>query len=98
MHWPLRRWLWMAFLLALTGPLAYAFVPAPVPVDLGRVTRGPMQATDEEVKTRIKVQCVISALLVGRLLRIQLKAGDHATANQTLLAVIGPRQFPPLAA
>lgn len=92
MRWPFRRWLLVGFLVALLALLVYAFLPSPVPVNVAAVTRGAMQVTiDEDGKTRIKEKYVISAPLAGRLLRIQLKAGDNAAANQTLLATIEPR-------
>jgi HlyD family secretion protein len=88
----LRRILFIAFLLAIAGLIVYAFLPKPVPVDIAAVTLGPMQVTvDEDGKTRIKDRYVISAPLAGQLVRIQLKPGDNATANTTMLAVIEPR-------
>ena len=88
----MRKLLLPVFLVAIVGLIVYAFLPKPVPVDLAKVTRGPLRLTvDEDGKTRIKERYVISAPLAGRLLRIQLKPGDNATANQTMLAVIEPR-------
>jgi HlyD family secretion protein len=87
-----RRILLIAFFVAIAGMIVYAFLPKPVPVDVASVTRGPMRVTvDEDGKTRIKDRYVISAPLAGRLLRIQLKPGDNAKANTTMLAVIEPR-------
>lgn len=88
----LRRILMLIFLLAIAGLIVYAFLPKPVPVDIASVTRGPMRVTvDEDGKTRIKDRYVISAPLAGRLVRIQLKPGDNAIANTTMLALIEPR-------
>lgn len=88
----LRRILMLIVLLAIAGLIVFAFLPKPVPVDIASVTRGPMRVTvDEDGKTRIKDRYVISAPLAGRLVRIQLKPGDNATANTTMLAVIEPR-------
>ncbi len=72
--------------------LGYAFWPQPVDVDLATVERGPIQVTvDEDGKTRIHEKYVVSAPLVGRLLRINMEAGDPVVAGKTLLATIEPR-------
>ena len=46
---------------------------------------------DEDGKTRIHEKYVVSAPLVGRLLRINMEAGDPVEAGKTLLAMIEPR-------
>jgi HlyD family secretion protein len=72
--------------------LGYAFWPQPADVDLAAVVRGPLQVTvDEDGKTRIREKYVVSAPLAGRLLRIDMEAGDPADAGKTLLATIEPR-------
>jgi len=72
--------------------LGYAFWPQPVEVDLAEVGRGPLQVTvDEDGKTRIREKYVVSAPLAGRLLRIDMDAGDPVEAGKTLLATIEPR-------
>jgi HlyD family secretion protein len=77
---------------AVVGGLVYAFLPEPVDVDLATVSRGMLRVTvDEDGKTRIREKYVVSAPLVGRLLRINMEAGDPVTAGQTLLATIEPR-------
>jgi HlyD family secretion protein len=77
--------------LALVGALALAFRPEPVPVDLERVTRGPLRVTvDEEGKTRIRERYVVAAPLAGKLRRIELRAGDRVAAAKTILATIDP--------
>jgi HlyD family secretion protein len=77
---------------AIAGGLGYAFFPEPVEVDLATIGRGNVRVTvDEDGKTRIHDKYVVSAPLVGRLLRITLKAGDPVVAGNTLLAVIEPR-------
>ena len=76
----------------IVGGLGYAFWPEPVEVDLGTVERGTIRVTvDEDGKTRIREKYVVSAPLVGRLLRINMKAGDPVEAGKTLLATIEPR-------
>lgn len=72
--------------------LGYAFWPQPVDVDLATVDRGSLQVTvDEDGKTRIREKYVVSAPLAGRLLRINMDAGDKVEAGKTLLATIEPR-------
>lgn len=72
--------------------LGYAFWPQPVEVDLAEVARGPLQVTvDEDGKTRIREKYVVSAPLAGRLLRIDMDAGDPVQVGKTLLATIEPR-------
>ena len=79
-------------LAAVVGGLVYAFLPEPVDVDLATVERGLLRVTvDEDGKTRIREKYVVSAPLVGRLLRINMDAGDPVNAGKTLLATIEPR-------
>lgn len=88
---PLRKIFWIVGLIAAAALVVWAFSPAPVPVDLARVTRGPMRVTvDEDGKTRVKDRYIVSAPLGGQLRRIGLKTGDSVRAGQTLLAVIDP--------
>ena len=72
--------------------LIWAFLPQPIAVDLGEVTRGPMQVTvDEDGKTQIRERYVVSAPLSGRLLRIDMEPGDAVQAGASLLATIEPK-------
>jgi HlyD family secretion protein len=71
--------------------IVYAFLPKPIPVEIARVTRGPLQVTvDHEGRTRVKERYVISAPLSGRLLRVELHPGDPVRAKETLLTSIEP--------
>lgn len=77
---------------AIAAGLGYAFMPQPAEVDLAEVKRGTLRVTvDEDGKTRIREKYVVSAPLVGRLLRINMDAGDAVAAGKTLLATIQPR-------
>jgi len=77
--------------IAAVAAVLLAMRPAPVPVDLGEVTRGRLLVTaDDDGRTRIKERYVISAPLNGRLLRVQLHPGDDAIGGETLLAAIEP--------
>jgi HlyD family secretion protein len=86
-----RRAVWAGVAAVLVGGLIFAFRPAPVDVDVGMTTHGPLRLTVEaEGKTRIKERYVVSAPLGGQLLRVVLHPGDSVVARQTILAAIEP--------
>ena len=86
-----KRSLWVLSGLALAGAAFYFFLPEPIDVDVAEVTRGPLRVTvDEDGRTRVKERYVVSSPLAGRLLRIELDAGDRVEAGKTLLADIEP--------
>ena len=59
-----------------------AFRPAPILVDVGAVTTGPLRVSiDAEGQTRITDRYMVSAPVDGRLQRIDLEAGDTVTAD-----------------
>lgn len=75
----------------IVAGLVYAFLPAPVEVEVGVVSRGPLVVTvDEDGKTRIRERYIVSAPLAGRLERVGLRPGDQIEAGRTLLAAIEP--------
>ncbi|MGD1895952.1 MAG: efflux RND transporter periplasmic adaptor subunit [Phormidesmis sp.] len=75
---------------SIVALVALAFRPAPISVDIGQVTRGPLQVTiDAEGKTQVQERYVISAPVAGRLQRIELEAGDTVEAEE-LIAQIDP--------
>lgn len=97
--WP--RWArWVVALAA--GGLAAVWLawPAPIGVDLVRVTRGPMQVTiEDEGKTQVRHVYTVSAPIAGKVLRISHPASDHAIslhvgdpveANHTVVATLQP--------
>lgn len=88
----LRRWvLWIAGAVVAVVAVLVGTRPQPVPAELSRVTRGPIEVTiDEEGETRVRDRFVISAPLGGRVLRIELEPGDAVVANETVLAVFLP--------
>ncbi|MCC7539274.1 MAG: HlyD family efflux transporter periplasmic adaptor subunit [Deltaproteobacteria bacterium] len=62
-----------------------ALLPSPVPVDVARVSRGPLVVTiDEDGRTRATERHVVSAPLAGNLLRIEHHAGDRVRVNDVL--------------
>ena len=88
---------WLVTGAVVVMGLAYAFWPRPVAVDVGRVTRGPMQlSVDEDGRTRVHDRYVVSAPVAGRVRRIMLRPGDSIQAGKTILAVIEPTDPAPL--
>ena len=73
-----RLILWTLLALLLAGALVAAFWPRATLVDLGEVTQGPLTVTiDEEGKTQVHDVYVVSTPVAGRLLRVQVIAGDE---------------------
>ncbi len=86
-----RAVIWGVLALLLVGGLIHAFMPQPVPVDLGTVSRGALRVTvDDEGRTKVKDIYVVSAPLAGRALRIEIEAGDAVVAGETVVATIYP--------
>jgi HlyD family secretion protein len=70
-------------LLGLVAFVVWVLIPAPIAVELGTVTRGPLEDTvDEVAKTRIRDHYVLSAPLMGELERIILREGDEIGAGE----------------
>lgn len=91
------RWRWAILVAALLlAGLGYAFWPASTPVDLGKVSRGPMRegVTDDGV-TRASDVFTVSAPVTGFLSRIELEPGD-AIAKGTLITRMTGRPSSPL--
>lgn len=75
----------------LAAGLVYAFWPRPIAVDMAHVTQGPFRITlESEGKTRVREAYTVSAPIAGRLLRIEVHAGDAVMSNATVLARIEP--------
>ncbi|HEX4461049.1 MAG TPA: HlyD family efflux transporter periplasmic adaptor subunit, partial [Polyangia bacterium] len=69
--------------------LGLALRPRPQPVEAARVTRGPLRVTiDEEGRTQVKRRYVVSAPLTGKLLRVELNAGDHVDEGAVLARLV----------
>jgi HlyD family secretion protein len=91
----LRRATWGALLTAAGVSTLLALRPAPVPVDVASVERGPLLvAIEESGMTRIKDRYVVSAPVAGELARIWLDPGDEVQKGD-LIAHIAPAP-PPL--
>jgi len=87
-----RRLLVWGPVIALAAALiGYMLWPRAVPVDLVTASRGPLTVSiEEEGRTRIRDVYEVSAPIGGRLVRIELEAGDPVVANETLLAELQP--------
>ncbi len=71
----------------------FALRAPPIDVDVSAVTKGPMLVTiNDEGETRVRDMFVVSAPINGRLLRINLDAGDPVIAGKTIVARIMPVQ------
>jgi HlyD family secretion protein len=88
-----RRWLILGVAVALAAFMAWSFWPRPVAADFAQVRREPMAVTiDEEARTRVRDEYVVSAPFAGRLLRVEVEPGDAVTANSTVLFRIAPQE------
>jgi HlyD family secretion protein len=93
----IKRWRWALLIAALlVAGLGYAFWPVAIPIDAGKVTRGPMVVgiTDDGV-TRAKELYMVSAPVTGYLSRIELEAGDRV-ARGTVITRMSGRPSAPL--
>ena len=87
---PTRVLVWLIVAGAATG-FYFAFQPQPQEADFAEVVRGPLSVTlDEEGETRVRNRYVVSAPLLGKVLRIELEPGDRVRAGSTVLAQFQP--------
>lgn len=86
-----RFWIFSLAGIALAMSLAYAFWPRAILVDIGSVQRGAMQLSiDEEAKTRVRDTYVVSAPITGRILRVDVEAGDEVIGGKTVVVNMLP--------
>jgi HlyD family secretion protein len=75
----------------VAAALYLAIRKPPYAVDLAPVTRGPLTVTiDDEGETRVHDLYVVAAPINGRVLRIELEAGDPVIAGETVVARMVP--------
>jgi HlyD family secretion protein len=88
----LRRFLpAVAIGLIVIAALAWSFWPRPVPVDVASVSTGPMEVTvSDEGRTRVREIYQLSAPVNGRLLRIEVHAGDAVIAGKSAVGELLP--------
>lgn len=84
-----RTWIAMLLLAALIAALlVWAFMPAPLAVEVAAVRRGAFEQTiDEDGRTRVRARYVVAAPLAGRLARITLDAGDPVQAGRPVARI-----------
>ncbi|MCA3482270.1 MAG: efflux transporter periplasmic adaptor subunit, partial [Rhodobacter sp.] len=87
----MRRLVLLLVVVTALGLGVWAFLPRPVDVELGEIARRTIDAAiEEEGEARIREVFTISASMGGKLHRISLHPGDDVTANETVVALIGP--------
>jgi HlyD family secretion protein len=90
-----------AVLALIVGGLIWFAWPAPIPVDLATIAKGPMEVTvDDEAKTHVRHIYTVSAPIAGKVLRIShpfgekgvisVHVGDQVKAAETIVAVMRP--------
>lgn len=91
-----KRWRWTLLIAALVvAGLAFAFWPKATPVDVGKVTRGPMASgVTDDGTTRAMDVYVVSAPVTGYLSRIGLKAGDTVVRGAVVARMSGRPSTP----
>ena len=79
----------LGLVLAATGIAAVlALRPRPVPIDLGRTTRGPLVvAIEESGKTRVIDRYLVSAPVGGNVDRVELQEGDLVKEGDVLARI-----------
>jgi HlyD family secretion protein len=90
-----RRWLYTAGgAAALAAATIWAFAPRPLPVETAAATSGRFEtAVEDDGKTRLPDQYLVSAPLAGRVSRITLREGD-AVAAGAVVAQLHPAPAP----
>ena len=96
----LKRTLWTVVSVLGVASLVWFAWPAPLPVDMAAVARGPMEVTvDDDGKTEVRHVYTVSAPIAGKVLRISHPPGDEGvsrhvgdpvTANETVVAIMQP--------
>jgi HlyD family secretion protein len=88
MHRPNARIILTGAVILIVILLVIAFRPAPAPVQTATVTRGPLQAiVEEQGKTRVRQDYVISAPVSGRLSRVSFQEGDLVRAGMLVAQI-----------
>ncbi len=86
-----RMLVWAPVLILLVVSLLWLFRPKPVAVDLSEVREGALQVTiSDEGEARVRDVFVVAAPVTGLMRRVELEAGDHITANETVIARLEP--------
>lgn len=83
-----RRWGVLVAVGLIVAAAAWALVPDPIEVDVAQVSRGPLEVTiaDDGV-ARVRERYEVAAPVAGRLLRIEVHAGDLVRPGTQLLRI-----------
>ena len=93
----IRRIPIIVVIAVVIGLLAYAFRPVPIDVDAVTVRRSGFEVTvNDDGETRIREKYVVTSPVAGKLLRVDLHAGDNVSQGETVLFRIEPRDPTPL--
>lgn len=92
-----RNLIWIAVLaIGLAVSLIMILKPESLPVETGRVTRGPIEEVIEaEGKTRVLDRFIIAAPVAGKMARIELHRGDMV-GRGSVITTISPLPLNPL--
>lgn len=83
-----RRWTVTAAATLVVAAAAWALVPDPIEVDVARVVRGPLEVSiAEDGMTRIRERYEVAAPVAGRLLRVEVHAGDEVRPDTPLVRI-----------
>ena len=90
-----RRWikrgLLVGFALAGVAAIVYAWLPKPVPVDVARARRGPLEViVTDDGHSRVRDRFVVFAPIAGNLVRIELEPGARIEAGQVVAQLAPP--------
>lgn len=86
-----NRAFWALVIATVAALIGYGFVPEPIAVDMVSATRGALEITvDDDGETQIREKYVVSTPVSGKMLRIQLEAGDFVERETTEIAQIKP--------
>ncbi len=87
----MRRIILLLVSVAVIAALAWALWPKPLVVEVAAIERRSIEVKiEDEGKSRIREVYTVSAPIAGKLLRLNLHAGDDVVADQTIVASIKP--------
>ena len=88
MEWLRRHALWIALGVLLVALLAWALLPAAVPVETALAEKGALEVTiDEDGEVRAHDRYVVAAPIAGKLARMTLEEGDEVQAGQVVARI-----------
>lgn len=91
--WTRTRRIAVVSSIALSMLLLLVLRPAPLPVDTGRASYGPLEVSlEDEGITRVIDRFIVSSPVSGRVLRSRFVEGDSVQAGMTLASVLPPGQ------